>query len=467
MRLIRRLVEFYRDPVFITQLFHLAAPIALQNLLTASLGMVSSVMVGQLGEAAMASVGLAGQVFFLLILILFGIGSGSAMFTAQLWGNKDIVSLRKVLGLCLAMSLVTAFVFIIVCELIPDRIIGIFTIDSQVIAMGGDFLRIYAWAFLFFSITSGYAAILRSIGAVKLPMLVTVSALALNIALSYILIFGAFGIPAMGIRGAAFSAVIARVAECLALVLITYWKKYPVAATISELVSFDLSFFVRIFKPVFPVILNELLWSLAITTYNVVYARIGTPSIAAMNIVATVDNLALVPFFGLSSATAIISGHKIGAGEKDDAYRDVGKTLGLTMMTSLLVSAIVLSIKGVVIGLYKITPDVAFYADRALIILALFIVVRSQNMVMVVGMMRSGGDTRYSLFLDGVIIWIVGVPMALLGGFFLHLPVYWVYCMVMLEEMTKCILGLQRYFSRKWIHDLVQVVSLPSPTTFN
>jgi putative MATE family efflux protein len=456
--------DFYRDGIFLKQLYRFAAPIALQNLLTASLSMVGSVMVGQLGDAAIAAVGLAGQVFFLLILILFGIGSGSAMFTAQLWGNKDIVSLRKVLGLCLAMGLVVAGLFLFSCELFPELIIGIFTIDPQVIALGGDYLRIYAWAFLFFSITSGYAAVLRSIGEVKLPMLVTVSALALNIGLNYVLIFGAFGFPAMGIRGAAISAVISRVSECLALVLITYRKKFPLAAKIKELLGFNLGFFTKIFKPVFPVILNELMWSLAITTYNVVYARIGTQSIAAMNIVGTVDNLALVPFFGLSSAIAIIAGHKIGAGDKEGAYRDVGRTLGLAVVFSFLICATVLVIKEPLIGLYKITPDVALYVNRALIILASCMIVRSQNMILVVGMMRSGGDTRYSLFLDGVIIWILGVPMALLGGFILHLPVYLVYLMVMSEELTKCVLSLRRYFSGKWIHDLTQTITIMPPT---
>ena len=460
---VRRIMDYYHDRFFLTQLYKLAAPIALQNLLTASLSMVGSGMVGQLGDATIAAVGLAGQIFFLLSLILFGIGSGSAMFTAQLWGNKDITSLRKVLGLCLVMGLATGGLFLLLCEFFPAWIIGIFTIDPQVIALGSEYLRIYAWSFLFFSITSGYAAILRSVGEVKLPMLVTVTALALNIALNYVLIFGAFGIPAMGILGAAISALIARVAECLALVFITYWKKYPVAARINELLGFNLRFFTKIFTPVFPVILNELMWSLAITTYSVVYARIGTPSIAAMNIVGTVDNLAFVPFMGLSGAIAIICGHKIGAGEKDEAYRDGGRTLGLALVFALLVSVLVFAVKGPVISLYKITPDVALYADRALIILALWIFIRSQNMILIVGMLRSGGDTRYSLFLDGIIIWILGVPMAVLGGFILHLPVYWVYLMVMSEELTKCILGLRRYFSRKWIHDLTESVSLPAP----
>ena len=201
------------------------------------------------------------------------------------------------------------------------------------------------------------------------------------------------------------------------------------------------------------------MWSLAITTYSIVYARIGTPSIAAMNIVGTVDNLAMVPLMGLSTAIAIISGQKIGSGDKEGAYRGVGKTLGLAVIVAIFVGGIVLLIKGPIIGLYKITPDVALYANRALIILALWLFVRSQNMILIIGMMRSGGDTRYSLFLDGIIIWILGVPMAVLGGLILHLPVYWVYLMVMSEELTKCLLGLRRYFSRKWIHDLAQTVN--------
>jgi putative MATE family efflux protein len=459
------MVEFYRDKEFLTQLTRLAAPIAVQNLLTASLNMVGSVMVGQLGDASIAAVGLAGQVFFLLLLILFGIGSGSAMFTAQLWGNKDLRSLHKVLGLCLSLGGATAGIFFAACEIFPRQIIGIFTVDPQVIILGGEYLQIYAWSFLFFSVTSGYASILRSIGEVRLPMQVTVAALALNIALDFILIFGIFGFPAMGIRGAAIAGVIARIVECLALVIITYQKKYAVAAKLVEMLGFNLEFLGRVFKPVFPVILNEIMWSLAVTTYNVVYARIGTPSIAAMNIVATVDNLALVPFMGLSSAIAIITGNNIGAGNRDVAFRNVGRTLGITVILALLMSGIVLGVKGSVISLYNITPDVAQYANKALVILAFWLIVRSQNMILIVGTLRSGGDTRYSLFLDGVIIWILGVPMALLGAFVFHLPVYLVYLMVMSEELTKCILGLRRYFSKRWIHDLVEIVNLPAPIT--
>jgi putative MATE family efflux protein len=456
-----RAVALFGDAAYFQQLLFLAAPIALQNLLANSLYMVGNVMVGQLGDASMAAVGLAGQVFFLLNLVLFGIGSGSAMFTAQLWGNKDIVNLRKVVGLCLILGIGTSILFLSISEFFPAQILEIFTEDPLVVSLGSEYLRLVAWAFVFFSITSGFGNILRSVGEVKIPMVVSVSSLAFTVVLSYLLIFGKFGLPALGIQGAALSNLIARIFECLALVLVTYHRKLPVAAKFSEMIGINWAFIAKVFKPVLPVILNELFWSLGITAYSFVYARIGTGSIAAMNIVGTVDNMAFVPFLGLSSGIAIMTGNMIGAGEKEKAYRNVGRALVLTALLGLVVGCIAVFSRGSILALYKVSPEVVNAADRALIILGCWMVVRSLNMVIVVGMLRSGGDTRFSLFLDGTIIWILGVPMAMLGGFILHLPVYWVYLFVMSEELTKCILGLRRYFSRKWIHDLTQTVKSP------
>jgi Na+-driven multidrug efflux pump len=215
-------------------------------------------------------------------------------------------------------------------------------------------------------------------------------------------------------------------------------------------------------KPVLPVILNELLWSLGITAYNAVYGHIGTEALAAINIALTVDNLAMALFIGAGTATSVAVGNLIGAGEKKKAYRYSGRSLGLGIGLAVLVGVIVLLTRDPVIALYKVSSEAADAAYRILTILGLFLWIRMTNMIVIIGILRSGGDTRYSLFLDGVIIWILGVPMAVLGGFVLHLPVYWVYLMVMSEELTKCILGLRRYFSRKWIHDLTHLSTAAS-----
>ncbi|MFH1524932.1 MAG: MATE family efflux transporter [Chloroflexota bacterium] len=460
---VRRAVDFYRDPDYFRQLFKIGIPITLQQFFFSMLNMVGIVMVGQRGDVAIASVGVANQVNFLLTLFLFGVASGSAMVTAQLWGKKDILNIRKVLALCLWMGIAISGIFLILAEIIPAQIIGFYSSDPQVIALGRDYLRILAGTFIFFAITFSFGLVLRSIGNVKLPVSISIASLILNILLSYGLIFGKFGLPEMGVLGAAWAALISRVLECVALLIVIYRTHSPVAASLRELMSFDRRFFVRVMKPVLPVILNELLWSLGITVYNAIYGHIGTEALAAINILSTVDNLALALFMGTSNATSVAVGNSIGAGKKEKAYRYAGRSLGLGIVLALLVGAVVLLTRNPVISMFKVSAEAARSSYYILTILGLFLWIRATNMNIVVGLLRGGGDTRYSLVLDGFIIWILGVPMALLGAFAFHLPIQWVYLMIMSEEVAKCIFGLQRYFSRKWIHDLTQAVNIASP----
>jgi putative MATE family efflux protein len=462
--LLHRAADYYRDPEYFHQLFKIGIPITLQQVVFSLLNMVGTIMVGQRGDVALAAVGVAGQVYFLLNLFLFGIISGSAMVTAQLWGKRDIPSIRKVLALCLWMSLTISGIFMLLAEIIPAQIVKVYSSDSQVIILGSNYLRILAGAFLFFAITLSFSLVLRSIGNVKLPASISVASLMLNILLSYGLIFGKLGMPEMGVLGAAWAAFISRILECGALLAIVYISRSPVAASVRELFSFDVHFFMRVMKPILPVILNEFLWSLGITAYNAVYGHIGTEALAAINILSTVDNLAISLFMGISNATSVAVGNSIGAGEQEKAYRYAGRSLVLGTALAVLVGSLVLLMRAPVISLYKVSLEAADSTYYLLTVLGLFLWIRGTNMTIVIGLLRGGGDTRYSLVLDGFIIWILGVPMALLGAFVFHLPIQWVYLMVMSEEVTKWILGLRRYFSRKWIHDLThlsQTVTIP------
>ncbi len=453
------LIDLYRDNAYFSEIVKLGIPIALQQVLVSLLNMVGVIMVGQKGETAVAAVGLAGQVFFLLNLVLFGIGSGSAIFTAQLWGKKDVPNLRKVLSLCLGLSSVACIVFFALSEWFPSQILGIYSQDPQVIRMGSDYLRLFAWSFIFFTVTYIYSIVLRSTGEVRLPMFVSIAALGLNVLLTYALIFGVWGLPALGVTGAALAAVISRVLECICLLTLTYKMYSPVAAGLHELLVFDFRFVIKVLKPVLPVALNEFMWSMGITAYNVIYARIGTGSIAAINMIATIDNLAFSVVTGIGSATAIMVGHRIGSGQEDSAYRHAGRSLGLSAAIGASLGGLALLGADHILELFKVSPIVLADAQSVLIVFSMFLWLRSMNTILVVGVLRSGGDTRFCLVLDGFIIWIVGVPLAFAGAFIFHLPVYWVYLLAMSEEVTKWALGLFRYFSRKWIHNLARTVS--------
>lgn len=454
MSILQKVIEFYKDPDYISNIKRIALPIIVQQLMFSGLNMLGVIFVGQKGDASVAAVGLAGQIAFLLNLVHFGIISGAAMFTAQFWGKQDILNLRRVLGLCLMLALSASLIFFTLAQLFPAQILQIYSKDPVVIELGTGYIRIFSWTFLFFAITFSYALVMRSTGNVKVPTTVSVCALLISTFLSYSLIFGKFGLPELGIHGAAVAAVIARFIECVALLTVTYLGKLPVAASFRELTGFDRVFFSRVIKPMLPVILNELFWSLGITTYNIIYGRMGTQSYAAINIVSTIEQVAFVVFIGISNATSVLVGNRIGAGRENEAYLYAGRSLGLGIVGGILLGIVLQFVKAPLLSLYNVSPEVIRNASNIINVVSFFLWIRVNNMTTVVGILRAGGDTRFSLFLDGIIIWIVGVPMAYLGAFFWDFPVYLVYLCAMSEEATKWLLGINRYFSRKWINNL-------------
>jgi putative MATE family efflux protein len=459
MSALQKVLDFYRDREYFANLARIALPIATQSLVMSSLNMVSVLMIGQLGETELAAVGLAGQIFFLVNLILFGVASGAAMFTAQLWGKGDVPNIRRVLGLSLKLGLVGAGIFWALAVFAPEAALRFYTEDPAVVALGADFLRIFGWSYPFFAVTFAYAFVLRSTGNVRAPTVVTVIALTLNTILAYGLIFGALGLPQMGVEGAAWAGLFARVVECLLMLAVVYRKRAnPAAASLGDILEFNWLFTVKVMKPVLPVIANEILWSLGITTYFAIYARVGTDAIAAINIVGAIDQLAFVAFIGMGNATAILVGNLIGKGDKEMAFRYAGRSLGLQIVAGLLIGLLVVLFSGGIFSLYNVSASVIESARAVLLIMAAAIWLRAANMVMIVGILRAGGDTRFSLALDGLVIWLVGVPLAALAAFRFSWPIELVYLMALTEELTKFVFSLWRFFSRKWINDLAETI---------
>lgn len=456
-------MTFTKDREYFLLLFRFALPIALQNLISSLLNMAAVIMIGQLGETSVAAVGLANQVWFLLNLMVFGIVSGSAIFIAQLWGKQDIPNIRRVVGLGGKLALIPALLFWVLAIFFPRQTLSIYTEDPNVIAMGSQYLRIFGWSYLFFAITGVFSAALRSTGNVRLPLAVSTSALGLDILLLYPFVFGfkPLGIQAMGVEGAALAGLIARVLECIVILILVYRKKgNPVAASAKDFLDFDFRFIKAVMQPVLPVILNETLWSLGITTYNAIYGHIGTEAVAAININGTIDNVAFVVFLGIGNATAIMVGNLIGQGKMDKAFNYAGKSLVIQGLGAMVMGVLVFLLAGNILQVYKVSPQVIANARSLLIVLSLGMWIRASNHVIIIGILRAGGDTRFSLLLDGLVIWLVGVPITAAGAFLFDLPIYLVYALTLSEEITKYGVGLWRYFSKKWINDLTTRVEI-------
>ncbi len=450
-------LSFLRDRSFLRELLVIAIPISFQQLINASLNMIDVIMVGQLGETSIAALGLSNQVFFVLILLLFGLTSGMAIFTAQYWGKREIEPIRKVLGMSLVAAIFFALIFTLVAVLIPESVLGLYTKDAEVISLGSSYLHIVGFSYIPVAIATAYIAILRSIQLIRMTVVATVAALVFKTILGYGLIFGIGGLPALGVRGAAIGTASGWTLELVLLLIFIYAGKTPLAANPLTFFSFDMSFFVRVLKTASPAVANELFWSLGITTYNAIYAHIGTDSIAAINVNATIEELGFVVFIGLGNACSVLVGNRIGAGKKDEAYEIVRRVVILGVTFAIGVGLIIILLRDAVVGLYDLSPSGENNVRWLLLVMACGLWVRMFNFSVFIGALRAGGDTRFALLMEICSIWLIGVPAAYVGAFVLHLPVYLVYLMVMLEEIAKAFVSGWRFRSRKWIHDLVNI----------
>jgi putative MATE family efflux protein len=452
----RRLLGLYLDPTFYTRVLALALPITLQEFFFSVLNLAISLVVGQLGNVPVAAVGLCNQIYFLFNLLLFGITSGASIFGAQYWGQRDVLNIRRVLGLSLALCVTGSGLFTLITLVFPEAAVGIYSRDPEVIALGRTYLQISGFSCLFMAINYCYAAMLRSVGEVRTPLVVNVLALALNLALSYSLVLGQFGLPRLEAVGAAYGLGLSRCVGCLILLAVIYWKKMPVAATLGEMFSFNRWLVQEVLQRILPVTFNEVFWALGVAAYNIIYARLGTDALAAINMVSAIDGLTFVPFLGLGGACAVLVGHEIGAGRPQEAFRYAGLLLALSTACGLAVGLLLWAVGPTVLVLYKVPAETMNYAQDIVAFMALGVWVRASNFTLFVGILRAGGDTHYALIFDAGSIWVVGVTLAALGAFVLHWPVPLVYLLTLGDELFKGCVVFVRFLSRKWIHRLAQ-----------
>ncbi len=442
--------------LFYRNLFRFAVPMALQSLLMFSLNMIDTVMIGQLGETEIASVALGNQVFFVLLLFFYGITTGTAVFTAQYWGKKDIPGIRRAMGLCIITAsggavLVTLFSF-----LKPEWILVVFSKDPAVIRLGSDYLRIVCLSYVLTAVSMSFAMVLRSVERPKIPLLVTFISLVLNTALNYLLIFGKLGFPAMGVKGAALATAISRFVEFSVLLAIVYRRKTPLAGRFGEFLDISAAFARQYFRITLPVVLNEVGWALGFTMYKVVFARMGTEVIAAVNIAETVTNLLLVVFHGTSNACAVMIGNLLGAGEDDKAYNYAIRFSVIGPSLGVVVGVLLIIVSGWVPLIFRVSQSVRDTTRMILILHALFTPFDVFNWQLIVGILRSGGDTRFSMLMEIGTMWGYGVPLAFVAGLLLHQPVAVVFFLVRSEEIVKFAVGIFRLLSKKWVRNLTE-----------
>ncbi len=444
------------SPSFFRQLLNLGLPITLQNALTSSMNVIDIFMVGQLNETAIAAVGIAAQFTFMFIVTQYGVHSGIAIFTAQYWGKQDLSRIKHLSGMGIAAGLVIALIFSAGSLLFADRLMTLFSTDPQVVALGARYLSIAGFCFPLFALTFCFMFNMRAMGFVRVPMVASMISVLVNVILNYLLIFGKFGFPAMGVAGAALATTIAKCMEALILITIIYARRYPLAGTVKEMMGFPKDFLKKVFTTCWPVFLNELAWVTGVSLYKVVYARIGTESIAAVNIVFSLEEFLFIPFWGIFHGGSVMIGNTIGAGKYDDAFSCGRFLLRAQLAVSLTTGMAMILARDLILSFYQISPATHANAHALMLVTGLTLWAKTTNFTNIVSVLRGGGDTKFGCFLDMTGVWGIGVPMAFFAAFYLNLPVYWVMALVTVEEVFKLTLGIPRFLSGKWVRDLVR-----------
>ena len=445
-----------QDKLFIKTLFSIALPIMLQNLLSSSLSFIDTLMIGQLGSNQIAAVGIANQIFFLVNLFIFGIASGASIFFSQYYGAGRHNDLQKVTALALTISFIASLIFALVSFFTPQYIVYIFTDTPDVVSVSSEYQRLVAISYILFAISFIHSIAFRSVGKAVIPLTATFVSLTLNAIGNYLLIFGIGPFPTLGAGGAAIATTISRFIEMLILLTYTYIKKEPFRIKSITAFNWDISFIKTYIITCSPVLLNEVFWSLGMTAYKVGYSRLGVDTLACINVSESIANFFFVFVMGLGNATTIVLGQIIGNGDLNRAKRGAKTTLKIALLVGTFMGISMAIFASTFTSWFKVSDEIRKMATYCLYVKAIFQPLCSLNMVLFVGILRSGGDTRYSLIAETSCVWLIGVSMAFIGADFLALPIYIVVAMTSLEEVAKILIVYPRYRSEKWVKSLAK-----------
>jgi len=442
-----------RDQSFFKSVCGLAIPAALQSMLQSSFSIVDQIMIGQLGEASVAGVGLAGKFSGIFSVAASALGAVAGIMIAQYLGQEERAEARRSFRLNLSLALAIAGLFTALCLSVPRQVMGLYTPDRDTLEEAARYLTILSGSFLPMAGSALLAALFRCAERADLPLYASICAAAANTGLNYVLIFGRLGIAPMGAAGAAIATV---ASQCLGLLLMLAMyrrlrAKLPQAGERAGAARFHWRQYGSI---LLPVLVCELLWSVGENVYAAIYGHLGTDACAAMTLTGPVQGLTIGALCGLSQAASVMIGKLLGAGDWEGARLAAKKLMLYGLAGSLTLSAAVAATSGLYVEIYRVEVPVKLLARQILLAYAAVAPFKVQNMILGGGILRSGGKTKYVMAIDLIGTWAFGVPLGFLAAFVLELPIPWTYLLLSLEECVRSGISLMVFRGKGWMNSL-------------
>ena len=435
----------------------LAIPVALQSMLQSSFSMVDQIMIGQLGEINVAGVGLAGKFASIYSVVISAIGAVAGIMIAQYLGQKNRSEVRRSFFTNLLLGAGIAGMFMVICTLFPNQIMGAYTRDVQTRQAAAEYLMLISGTFVPMAGATLLSTLFRCLEKPRLPLYASILSALLNTGLNYIMIFGKLGISPMGVRGAAFATVISQCANFLLMLLMLSQNGFLLKCNEGEPTATLRMNWGQYWSMLLPLLVCEVVWSLGENVYAAIYGHMSTDASAAMTLTNPIQGLVIGALCGLSQAASVIIGKHLGSGENEEAYWSAKKLMLYGAIGSALLSVIVMIASKAYVGIYQVDNAVKTMTMQILFAYAIVVPFKVLNMILGGGIIRSGGRTKYVMFIDMVGTWCFGVPLGLLSAFVWKLSIPYVYFLLSLEECIRFGISLIVFHRRKWMNQLEAV----------
>lgn len=441
--------DFYR------QMFKLAIPIIIQNLLSAAVNSSDVIMLNYVGQSAISAVSLAANYSNILFMVYYGLGTGASLLCAQYFGKKNMQAIHAVEGIALRFSLAISALVALAAFTIPQRMLLLFTSDQELIAIGSSYIRIMGITYLCWGVTEIYLAILRSIGRVTISMALNMLAFGLNILLNAVFIFGLFGAPKLGVTGVAIATASSRLIQLIACVIVSLLSKDVKLNPIYMFIRSKtlLNDFIHLSLPALG---NDLSWSVAFSMYSVILGHLGTEAVAANSLVTVVRNVGSVFCFAIASAGTILLGRVMGQGELEKSKSYASGMLKMTVVAGAVGGVIILAVTPFVLRFASLNDTAMHYLKYMLLINSYYIMGSAVNTALIAGVFRAGGDTKFGLICDTIDMWVYAVPLGFFAAFVVKLPVLWVYFLLCTDEFVKWPWVIHHYRKGEWAKNITR-----------
>nr|WP_302700814.1 MATE family efflux transporter [uncultured Blautia sp.] len=449
------MVKIVKKDDFYRQMFKLAIPIIIQNLLSAAVNSSDVIMLNYVGQSAISAVSLAANYSNILFMVYYGLGTGASLLCAQYFGKKNMQAIHAVEGIALRFSFAISALVALAAFTMPQRMLLLFTSDQELIAIGSSYIRIMGITYLCWGVTEIYLAILRSIGRVTISMTLNMLAFGLNILLNAMFIFGLFGAPKLGVTGVAIATASSRLIQLVACVIVSLLSKdvklNPAYMFIRSKTL--LNDFIHLSLPALG---NDLSWSVAFSMYSVILGHLGTEAVAANSLVTVVRNVGSVFCFAIASAGTILLGRVMGQEELEKSKSYASRMLKMTVVAGAVGGVIVLAVTPFVLRFASLNDTAMHYLKYMLLINSYYIMGSAVNTALIAGVFRAGGDTKFGLICDTIDMWVYAVPLGFFAAFVLKLPVLWVYFLLCTDEFVKWPWVIRHYRKREWAKNITR-----------